>query len=372
MDARGDLSWDEVHHAIIPLMRADNRTNVAYLLREYVALVTVLCLCGGAIRAWSDGQLTTLLFTGLAIMGVTAVAILQHRLAGLAHDASHYVLFRNALANELASDLLCLFPLVAMTQSYRGAHLGHHRYVNDPIRDPDLIRLNHRAPVRFPMSRIAFWWRYVVRSLWPPALWGYLFGRAVAANRGAVAGPPLRGVYRARVARCLRGAYWLSVLSMVHISHGWAAFGLFWVVPLLTVYPFLMQLREVAHHSNAPDNGDWTNSRVFRVHPYLALAVFPYGQAFHVTHHLFAMVPHHRLSQAHAILNRFRPYREQVVVCHGYFFRRVGTNGPSVLEVLSDRRGKASAHPLLRGLSSLRKSERSLHGEFPVARDRLW
>src|SRR5206468_3088935 len=70
-------------------------------------------------------------------------------------------------------------------------------------------------------------------------------------------------------------------------------------------------------------------------HPLLGAVVFPYGQAFHLTHHLFAMVPHHRIARAHAILTRHPPYREGVIVCQGFFFRRPGTVGPSLLDLLS-------------------------------------
>lgn len=336
MDATDDLSWDEAHRAVVRLMRPDDRISLRSIAREYLALAAILAGCAWAWRAWSSGALATAAFVPLAALGVALVAAIQHRLSGLAHDASHHVLFRHRLANELASDLLLMFPLVAMTQAYRAAHLGHHRFVNDPGRDPDLLRLNRPRPHRFPVSRAEFWRKYVLANLWPPSILAYLLGRARAANLGDEgAGPDLRGPYRRRVARCLRGAYWMTALAVVHALGAWPVFGLFWVVPLLTVYPLLMQLREIAHHMNAPDAGDLTNSRVFRVHPLLEAAVFPYGQAFHLTHHLFAMVPHHRLAEAHAILTRHRPYRERVVVCRGYFFRTPGTDGPSVLDVLS-------------------------------------
>ena len=200
------------------------------------------------------------------------------------------------------------------------------------------------------MSRIrsrcrsgAFWFRYLVQCLWLPKLWKYLYGQAYNAN--AAAGddtPEMRAIYRFRIGRMMRGCYWLSVLAVVHFFHGWPIFLLFWVVPLLTAYPLIMQLREIAHHSNAPDDGDLTNSRVFRVNPILSACVFPYGQDFHVTHHLFAMLPHYRMAEAHVILMRYPPYREQVVVCRGYFFRTWGTNGPSVLDVLSKRHAQTS------------------------------
>jgi fatty acid desaturase len=127
----------------------------------------------------------------------------------------------------------------------------------------------------------------------------------------------------------------LLAFSGIHVSGNWPIFFLFWVLPLLTFYPMLMQLREIAHHANAPDAGDLTNSRVFRVHPVLRFCVFPYGQDFHLTHHLFMSVPHFRIAEADRLLRRWPPYRDRVVVCQGYFFRRPGAEGPSLLELLA-------------------------------------
>lgn len=333
----GDLSWDEVHHALIPLMKVDNRASVPEIVREYVGLGVVLGVAAALQGGFSSGSVGILAYVAGAAGLVGLVAVFQHRLSGLAHEASHGTLFRNRLANELVSDVFLMFPLVAMTQKYREAHLGHHQFVNDPERDPDLIRLNAAEPVVFPMAKGAFWRRYVWKALWPPSILKYLFGRAKAANLSGGGSLTLRTVYRAKVARCLRGTYWLAVLTAVHALQAWPVLLIFWVVPLLTVYPFLMQLREVAHHSNAPDDGDLTNSRVFEVNPVLGFSVFPYGQAFHLTHHLFAKIPHRRMRQAHAILMRNREYRDRVVVCRGYFWRKWGTRGPSVLDVVSSR-----------------------------------
>jgi fatty acid desaturase len=336
MDVRSnDQTWEQTHHALVPLMRVDNFTNIAYIAREYLGLSLTLGCCAFLLQSYRSGQISLLAMIPLAIVGMATIAAFQHRLSGLAHDASHYTLFKNKLVNELASDLLLMFPIVAMTQKYRTAHLGHHQHVNDPLRDPDLIRLNHPVAQKFPISKATFWMRYVLKSLWPPATLGYLFGRAKAANMDSgTEAKPIRTVYRMKVARSIRGAYWLSLLATVQILQAWPLFWLFWVTPLLTFYPLFMLLREIAHHSNAPDDGDFTNSRVFQVHPLLEAVVFPYGQAFHLTHHLFAMIPHFRSSQAHDILMNYALYRENVIVCRGYFFRTIGTDGPSVLDVL--------------------------------------
>ncbi len=337
-----DLTWEEARHQVVGLMRADHFTNVRYVAGEYAMLSLALGLSGWSYFRWSAGLLPTTWFVPTALLAVVVIAALQHRLSGLAHDASHYTLFKNKLANELASDILLMFPIMAMTQKFRNTHVGHHRFVNDPERDPDLRRLQGDAEHPFPMPKWRFIFQYVLKGLWLPAIWKYLYGQAKNAN--AADGddtPELRTVYRFRIGRMMRGCYWLSVFSLVHYFHLWPVFFLFWVVPLLTAYPIFMQLREIAHHSNAPDDGELTNSRVFRVNPILSAAVFPYGQDFHVTHHMFAMLPHYNMAKAHAVLLRYPPYRENVVVCRGFFLRTIGTTGPSVLDVLAERRNVA-------------------------------
>ena len=340
-----DLNWEEVHRALVPLMRADNRTNIKYIALEWGMLIALLGSCGWAYHAWADGRLATPGFVPLAALGILAIGAVQHRLSGLAHDASHYTLFRNKWANELASDWLLMFPLMAMTQRFRASHLGHHRFVNDPVRDPDAVRLNSPVPEPFPTTKRRFWHRYVFSSLfWPPTLLRYLYGQARNANAETDEGPKIRSLYTFKQGRIMRTAFWLTTMALVFATHNFPVFLLIWVLPLLTAYPFLMQLREIAHHSNAPDDGNFTNSRIFLTHPLLDFSVFNYGQAFHVTHHLFAMLPHYRIAQAHALLMRHKPYRDATVICRGYFFRTPGTDGPSVLEELSRRERTPAPH----------------------------
>lgn len=341
IDRPADLTWKETHHELVSLMRADNFTNVKYILLDYALLALTLTGCVLSLQAWQRGALSTMGFVPLALLGMLAIAAIQHRLSGLGHEASHYVMFKNPWANELASDFLCMFPVLAMTQQFRATHLGHHRFVNDPKLDPDVVRLNQPFPLHWPMAKVKFWLRFVVGALWPPYLLGYLWGQAKNAN--FVGGPEMRGVYGRRAGHAMRAAYWAGLLTIVFATGSWPIMFWFWLVPLLTFYPFLMQLREIAHHSNAPDDGDLTNSRIFDVNPLVRGSVFPYGQAFHVTHHMFSMLPHYRIAEAHQVLQRYQPYRESVVVCRGYFFPRWGTTGPTVLDELSRTRVPVSA-----------------------------
>ncbi|MFO0892181.1 MAG: fatty acid desaturase [Isosphaeraceae bacterium] len=342
-----DLSWDDVHRRLVPLLLADNSTNLRYLAMEYAGLGLALAGCAWLYGAWTTGSLSTLAAMPLFLAGIALVAAFQHRLSGLGHDASHYALFRNRFANEFISDVFCMFPLMAMTQRFRVTHLGHHQFLNDPARDPDVGRLHfdgHRYP--FPMRKRTFWYRYVLLSAWPPKLLQYLIGQAKNANSTAGLREP-RCVYRFRVGRCMRGAYWLSVLTLVHLGGLWPTFFLFWVAPLLTFYAFYMQLREIAHHSNAPEEGEFRHSRNFHCNPIVNWVIFPYGQDFHLTHHVFGLMPHYNLARAHRILMQYPPYREQAVSCTGYFFPRWGTSGPTILDVLSAGAPAGSTQPEL-------------------------
>src|SRR5260370_671754 len=118
------------------LPQADNVTNWYYLLRTYVFLTVVI---GGAV--WFDlYRQTAELALGWDVP-VFALAIIlvgagQHQLSGLAHEGVHHILFRNRYLNDLASDLLCMFPVFSSTHHYRLQHLAHHQFVNDPLRDP--------------------------------------------------------------------------------------------------------------------------------------------------------------------------------------------------------------------------------------------
>lgn len=331
--SRGE-QWTSLRHRLIPLMRASARASIACIAREYLSLLAAIA--AGAVLL-SQPDLQAWAKAALAIPLLAIVAALQHRLSGLGHEASHYVLFRNPLWNELASDLLLMFPIFAITQRYRASHFGHHRFVNDVERDPDWKRLAAFERMDFPMRHRRFLARFVLRGLWPPATLKYLFGRALAANvsQAPTGRVEPRAPYGPKVARRLRGSYWLSILTLVHATNGWLVFFLFWVAPLLTFYPFFMLLREIAHHANAPDDGPLTNSRHFEVHPILAWAIFPYGQDFHLLHHLYAMIPHHQMPAALAVLRESPSFRDSVITCQGYFFRKAKALGPSVLQLIA-------------------------------------
>jgi fatty acid desaturase len=196
------------------LRKTDNLTNWFYLIREYLFLGSVVGLTIAFYQLRGGWGLHWLWDVPLTLVAIGLVGAGQHRLSTLGHEASHYMLFRNRLLNELVSDIFCMFPMWSTTHHYRLQHLAHHQYPNDPERDPDVSQMTasgHRFA--FPMSPRRFVWECVLKQLlWFPKLIRYIRVRARYSTTGGGTGP-----YEARGPRSkllvLVGVLYLAVLA---------------------------------------------------------------------------------------------------------------------------------------------------------------
>jgi fatty acid desaturase len=142
---------------IMQLRQVDNFTNLVYLAFEYACLAVVVAAAvvfaeyrasWGLAWRWN----IPVFATAIVLMGA-----IQHRLAGLGHEASHYSFMKNRLLNDLVPDLFCMFPLMTTVHFYRLFHMAHHQFTNNPSRDPDLQNFGHgKRADEFPMSRGRF------------------------------------------------------------------------------------------------------------------------------------------------------------------------------------------------------------------------
>lgn len=147
----------DLQRRIMRLRRPDNRTNLLCLAREYACLVLVI----GAAVAFAESRagwgLSWLWNLPVFALAIVLVGGLQHRLAGLGHEASHYSFLKNRYANDLVADLFCMFPIFTSVHFYRLFHMAHHQHTNDPEKDPDLLNLGRgKRAFEFPMSRKRF------------------------------------------------------------------------------------------------------------------------------------------------------------------------------------------------------------------------
>ncbi len=186
----------ELEKQLRQLRRVDNVTNIFYLAKEYL---TLLLIAGVVVwfaehrAAWGWSWYWNLPVFGLAMI---LMGGLQHRFAGLGHEAAHYSLFKNKWANDLAGDWLCFFPIFASLHQYRVFHLAHHQYTNDWERDPDLHTVGHSKKVdEFPMSRGQVILTYFLRFFWPPTLLRYLWDVIYVGTLGDAGNTYLRRIH---------------------------------------------------------------------------------------------------------------------------------------------------------------------------------
>jgi fatty acid desaturase len=214
------------------LRNPNNITNWFHLLHVYLFLGSVAGLTIAFYSFREGWGLSWAWNVPVTIIAIILMGAGQHRLTTLGHEASHYMLFRNRLLNELASDFLCMFPVWSTTHNYRLQHLAHHQFPNDPDLDPDAIQMRasgHRFS--FPMSPRRFVWECVVKQvLWLPGLFQYMRIRARYAAGGYGAGPYTVQGPRSQLLNLVGVAY-IAVLLGSIVLPAWMAH--FWSLALL-------------------------------------------------------------------------------------------------------------------------------------------
>ena len=85
----------------------------------------------------------------------------------LLHETSHKTVFKSAWLNRVVAQI-CGFLIFVPAKWFRHFHFEHHRYTQDPDRDPELVKSKpdtisqfvlHISGVPFWMSQLRVLWR---------------------------------------------------------------------------------------------------------------------------------------------------------------------------------------------------------------------
>ncbi len=147
----------EIKKNLRRFLSTDNHTNFFFIARAYLVAIVAI---GGAILFFEYQQSSGISFwwtVPVYLVALFFVGGTQHQFAGAGHEAVHHTLFKNRKLNEIASDLLCMFPIMTSTYQFRLYHLAHHQFVNDPERDPDFSLLKDSGHwMDFPVKKRHF------------------------------------------------------------------------------------------------------------------------------------------------------------------------------------------------------------------------
>jgi fatty acid desaturase len=235
--------------------------------------------------------------TGWILPALLLQGIFINALFGAMHESVHYGSFKT----RWACDLLAFLSGAAILNNagfYRHYHYAHHRYTQDPERDPELITSGTPKTWRSYLLRIS---SIPFLTLRTRDIFLFPFG-----NRGDVnyidpsAWPEVR-----RWGRWLLAFYAVLVVGSVLLKTDvllWV-----WFIPLLVGAP-LLRMYLVCEHTLCPNSDDgFANTRTTLSNPLVRFLMW--NLPYHAEHHLFPSIAFHHLPEAHHYL---RPHLKHV------------------------------------------------------------
>ncbi|MDJ0629238.1 MAG: fatty acid desaturase [Rhodobacter sp.] len=212
--------------------------------------------------------------------------ILLTFLFALEHEATHKTAFASERLNDWIGQAAGVVLLLPFTW-FRYFHLAHHRYTNDPDRDPELLA--GAKPDSWPAYLLHIsglpYWAGMARQ----------FGALVMGRGMADYIPPQARPRVVAEARWMAAAYAVLLSSLV-VS---PLLIWLWIVPVLLGQPFL-RLFLLAEHGRCPHVADmFENTRTtFTTGVIRRLS---WNMPYHIEHHAFPSVPFHKLPDLHAL-----------------------------------------------------------------------
>ncbi|MDH3413576.1 MAG: fatty acid desaturase [Gammaproteobacteria bacterium] len=201
------------------------------------------------------------------------------------HECIHATAFRSRGLND-ALAFACGFLLLLPREFFRAFHLEHHRYTQDPQRDPELSAKKPGSIGEYlrHLSGLPYWRERVTTIL--------------RHARGRVAETFIPDIKQAMIVREAR--LHLALYAMAAIASLVAqtdVLVIYWVIPALLGQPFLRAFL-LAEHTGCPCVPDMrVNTRTTISNP--AVRLLTWNMPYHAEHHAWAAVPFHSLPSVH-------------------------------------------------------------------------
>jgi fatty acid desaturase len=253
--------------------------------------------CGYILICWLAIALAGSLWIKGGYARVPALAILalaQHALLMLTHEASHLSLFAGRSLNYRLGDLCCALPIGQTVRSYAVHHRPHHASLNTEGDTAFFITDPSKSPGRLAWIFVSF---LLGRVIWDLALRA-VHGSRVDGTRHAGSAQEVRLTERRRV---LAVSGYHSAIVLVCLAFHSLDLWIAWTASTILLVPVLDAIRTVAEHRRgAGDTSDF-HTRSHHLYPPLSWMFSPFFQ-FHWEHHLFPGLPHCRLGRLHRLL----------------------------------------------------------------------
>jgi fatty acid desaturase len=270
--------------AIDTLKELNTRSTAKGLLQ--LAAHFLILGVSGYVWGINNGQNWAIAIPALAIYGFGLAAMFAPL-----HECSH----RTAFSNNALNDAVCwLAGVLSFYNSafFRRYHKWHHRYAQDPAKDPELS-----DPIPQTMGD------YLITISGLPWWWGKLKSHTRVALGQLESYPFIPESARAEVIRSTLlqlAVYAIAILVSAIAQQPW--FLLYWLLPLLIGQPILRFILMAEHTGCSQDSNPFTNTRS-------TITLFPlrflmWNMPFHAEHHLYPSIPFYQLAIAHQQLHQ--------------------------------------------------------------------
>ena len=238
------------------------------------------CMCATGLLVWLAQPLWYLLVPAMALHGVTIVTLFAPM-----HEGVHRTAFASRTANEVLAWIAGL-PSFYNSTYYWHFHSWHHRYTQDPDRDPELMfpKAANRLAYLREISGFTFWFR---RAIDYPRL---ALGRV--RNLPFVPDSARRGIALSMSVQLL-----IYLAGAASIALGFRGVLFFWFLPALLAQPVLRALLIAEHSGCSQDRNGLTNTRTTLT--WFPIRLLMWNMPYHAEHHLYPSIPFHRLPALH-------------------------------------------------------------------------
>ncbi len=204
----------------------------------------------------------------------------------LLHETVHKTPFATEWLNEAVMHV-CGFLVILPPEHFRYFHLAHHRFTNDPDKDPELAGEK-------PSTWSGYLWRITGIPIWREHIGQILRN---AAGRAEDEFLPEGRKVRVRLEARVMIALYLVVAVQLTMGQTWLFWC--WLGPAVLGQPFL-RLYLMAEHGRCPPVANmlentrttFTNRLVRRL---------AWNMPYHAEHHAWPMAPFHKLPVLHEI-----------------------------------------------------------------------
>jgi fatty acid desaturase len=270
----------------LKLLASVSDARGAWLILYNWALLFILLAANHVLTVSSNGALMLLHFASSLLATVRFGA-----LESCTHQAVHFTLFRHRRFNDRL-DFLFALPIAESVRSYRATHRIHHERFGTP-EDPVVRVYAESGVAQFPHR---FWWVMLVRPLLGYHTISFLSERMAMANE-----------FRGWAARfCL---FLTALLLLSYWTGSWRDLLWLYVVPVFLILPVFLFWTEVFDHAGLDLQPVVKSSRDITAR-LIVFFLYPHGEGYHLTHHLYPGIPSYRLPLANKILSAQPSYRE--------------------------------------------------------------